>query len=160
MIAFAALLLLRLAHGDPPRGLAVLGNVMLTLLSLWAYLQFLPFFISWSGNLPPAVRWYAARSGEGWAAATWAFAILGGLPLLLTITWPAARREPRWLMTSAGLVLAGKLIEIGWFALPGEGASAVLGYACACMALATIAAATLRIAFAARLRARAPATRH
>ena len=156
-IAFAALLLLRLAAGTPPRRLWVLGGVLLTLMLLWAYLQFLPFFIVWSGNLPPGASWYLTRANPGWGAATIAFSVLGGVPLLLLIALPAARRDPRWLSALCVLVLAGKLIELAWFALPGCGLAGVLAYAGSCGALGLVAIGALRLAFKRRIGARLPA---
>ena len=121
--ALAAMILLRLAAG-PPEHPRVLGGLLLTLLLLWAYFQFMPFLIVWSGNLPDGVAWYAARDNSGWEAALALAASFGGVPLFALFA-PQARANPRALRWCAASVLAGKAIELAWFALPGRGLVAV-----------------------------------
>src|SRR5262249_78495 len=41
-----------------PDNLNDLGNLLLTLVMLWAYLAFAQFLIIWSGNLPEEIPWY------------------------------------------------------------------------------------------------------
>ena len=100
------MILLRLAAGRP-RHTGVLGGLLLTLLLLWAYFQFMPFLIVWSGNLPDGVGWYLARRSSGWVAAIVAAAVLGGVPLFALFA-PQVRQSPRWLGWCAMAVLAGK----------------------------------------------------
>ena len=139
--ALAVLILLRLASGSP-RNPGVLGGLLLTLLLLWAYFQFLPFFISWSGNLPPATGWYLARANVGWVIALSCAAALGGVPLFALLA-PEVRKSPRWLALLSFSVLLGKAIEFAWFALPGKGALAVLAYGLALAGLGGMAALAL-----------------
>jgi hypothetical protein len=139
--ALAAMILLRLAAG-PPRYTGVLGGLLLTLLLLWAYFQFMPFLIIWSGNLPESVAWYLARRGAGWVAAIATAGVLGGVPLFALFA-PQVRESPRWLGWCAASVLVGKAIEFAWLALPGRGGLAVLAWLAAlaghaCLALATL----------------------
>ncbi len=155
VLAFAALLLLRLSIGRPPAHAGVLGALLLTLLLLWAYLQFLPFFIIWSSNLPSNVRWFDSRSTLGWDAAEWAFGLLGGVPLLLLL-FAGFRKDPRRLRWLAASVLLGKLVEIAWFGLPQAGALSVLAYVLALAGLGALAAAALPLALRHRISARFP----
>jgi len=154
-IAFAALLLLRLSLGRAPFRPDVLGGVLLTLLLLWAYLQYLPFFIIWSGNLPSGVRWFEARSGLGWDAAEWSFGLLGGTPAVLLL-FARFRSDPHRLRALAASVLLGKLVEIAWFGLPGTAPQAVLAYVLALAGLGALAAAALPLALRTRIAARRP----
>lgn len=153
--AFSVLLAMRLSVGRPPMRPGVLGGLLLTLLLIWGYLQFMPFFIIWSGNLPPGVGWFADRSGFGWDAAEWAFGLLGGVPALLLL-FGRFRTDPRWLRLLALAVLLGKLIEMAWFTLPGRGALSVIVYAVALCGLGALAAAALPITLRTRIRARRP----
>jgi len=155
VIAFAALLLLRLSIGRTPFRPGVLGGVLLTLLLLWGYLQFMPFFIIWSGNLPPGVRWFEARSSLGWDAAEWSFGLLGGVPAVLLL-FARFRSDPRWLAALSASVLLGKLVEIAWFGLPGTTLQAVLAYLLALAGLGALAAAALPLALRTRIAARRP----
>lgn len=140
--AYAALLLLRLALGPPPERARLLGGLFLTLMLLWAYFQYMPYFIIWSGNLPDGVAWYAARSGGWWSAAIWTAAALGGVPIL-ALLFPAVRTNPRWLGRLAAITLAGKAIEIAWFALPSRGPLAVVAFALAVLGLCLLGLAWL-----------------
>jgi hypothetical protein len=139
--ALAAMILLRFA-GGAPRHPGVIGALLLTLLLLWAYFQFMPFLIIWSGNLPGGVGWYLARTGAGWVAALVAACLLGGVPLFALFA-PQVRESPRRLGLCAGAVLAGKAIEFAWLALPGRGALAVLAWLAALAGLGCLAVALL-----------------
>jgi hypothetical protein len=139
--ALAAMILLRLAAGAP-RHTGVLGGLLLTLLLLWAYFQFMPFLIVWSGNLPDGVGWYLARRSTGWVAMIVAASLLGGVPLFALFA-PQVRESPRWLGLCAASALAGKAIEFAWLALPGRGALAVLTWLLALAGLGCLAVAAL-----------------
>lgn len=156
-MAFAALLLLRLPLGRPPRRIGVLGALLLTMSLLWAYIQFLGFFINWSPGLPEGAAWYGARSGGGWSLVIALFGLLGGMPLLMLIL-PRFRRSRRWLMGSSGAILAGKLIEFGWLALPGRGGVGIAAFLLAAVGLGLLAMALLPLALRRRVIARQPGT--
>ncbi len=142
--AFAVMLSMRLAAGAP-RHPGVLGGLLLTLLLLWAYFQFMPFFVSWSGNLPSTAGWYLARATPGWNAALALAAALGGIPLFALFS-PEVRRSPAWLGRLARMVLAGKAIEFAWLAIPGRGTVAVVSFALSLAALACLMLVGLKIA--------------
>ena len=139
--ALAAMILLRLAAGGP-RHARVLGGLLLTLLLLWAYFQFMPFLIIWSGNLPDGVGWYLARRSPGWVGAIVAASVLGGAPLFALFA-PQVRTSPRRLGLCAAAVLAGKAIEFAWLALPGRGPFALLAWLLALIGLGSLVLATL-----------------
>ena len=139
--ALAAMILLRLAAGLPHHT-GVMGGMLLTLLLLWAYFQFMPFLIIWSGNLPDGVAWYLARAGTGWVTAFSVAAALGGIPLFALLA-PQVRQSPRWLGLCSAAVLAGKAIEFAWLALPGRSGLAVLAWLLALGGLGCLAVAAL-----------------
>lgn len=115
LTAFAVLLLARLAVAR--RSPDPFGALFLVLLLLWAYAAFMPFFISWSGNLPGPAAWYARRTTGAWAAAYPLVALLHAAPtfLLLFRRFRASRTA---LAAFAALVLAGKALETAWLVLP------------------------------------------
>src|SRR5438105_6805151 len=43
-----------------------LGNLLLTVTMLWAYLAFAQFLVIWSGDLPHEISWYLHRITDGW----------------------------------------------------------------------------------------------
>lgn len=151
-LGFATLLRFRLSTGRAPFRPGVLGALLLTLLLMWAYIQFLTFFISWSPGLPDGAAWYLRRTG-GWSVAAWAFGVLGGVPLLLLLL-ARARTNPLWLAWLCTAVIAGKAIEFGWFALPGTGVVGIAAYCLAIAAFALVTAIGLRLALRSRIAAR------
>ena len=153
-LAFAVLLRFRLAAGSAPYRPGVLGGLLLTLLLMWAYIQFLTFFISWSPGLPDSAAWYLRRTGA-WGGAAWAFGLLGGVPLLMLLL-TCFRSDPVWLGRLCLAVIAGKLIEFAWFALPGTGPVGVFAYVLTLAALSLLAATGLRSALRSRIAARMP----
>jgi hypothetical protein len=150
--ALATMILLRLAAGRP-RHPRVLGGLLLTVLLLWAYFQFMPFLIVWSGNLPDGVGWYALRESGGAVAALMVAALLGGVPLFALLA-PEVRHSSRWLGVCAASALVGKAVEFAWLALPGAGGLAVVAWLLALAGLSCLAlAAVLRAARMAEKRA-------
>lgn len=154
-LALAALMVLRLSIGRTPRRPGVLGGLLLTTLLMWAYIQFLTFFIIWSGNLPDGVAWFADRSTLASDISEWAFALLGGIPLLMLLL-KRFRANPRRLIALSIAVIAGKLIEFGWLALPARGTIAVIAYVLAVIGLGLGCAIGLRLALRRRIAARLP----
>jgi hypothetical protein len=151
-IAFCAVFLLRHAVGARPVRTGVLGALLLTLVLIWAYLNFMAYLIVWSGNLPPGVGWYKMRGGV-WAATLLLAAVLGGVPLLLLLfSW--FRSSPRRLAWIVRAVLAGKLIELLWFAVPPQGLAAELVGAGAIVGIGCLYGGLLPLAFKWRLRRR------
>jgi len=117
LTGFAAALALALADGAPLARPGVMGGLLLTLLLLWAYFAFMPFFIIWSGNAPSGAAWYLRRSRGVWAALAWTTAACRFGPLFLLL-FDAVRRSRRWLLALALVVLAGDLPEVAWLVLP------------------------------------------
>ncbi len=154
-LALAALIVLRLSIGRTPRRPGVIGGLLLTTLLMWAYIQFLTFFIIWSGNLPDGVAWFADRSTRVSDIAEWTFALLGGIPLLMLLL-ERFRANPRWLVRLAIAIIAGKLVEFGWLTLPTRGTIAVIAYALAVIGLGLICAVGLRLGLRRRIGQRLP----
>ena len=146
--ALCAMILLRLAAGTP-RHTGVIGALLVTLLLMWAYFQFMPFLIVWSGNIPDSVHWYADRAAPGWQILIAVASLLGGVPMLALFA-PQVRNSPRWVGRCAAAALGGRVMEFGWLALPGLAWLAVMAWLVALAGLGCLAAAA--ILRAARLR--------
>lgn len=138
VIGFAALLLLRLT-GRPAARPRVLGGLFLTLMLLWIYFQFMPYFIIWSGNLPEPVGWYLVRGQAPWPLFLLLSALIGGATIV-ALLFSVFRASSRWLLILAAATLGGKVLEVAWFALPGRGGIATLVYLAAVLGLASIGA--------------------
>jgi hypothetical protein len=58
---------LQFHHSDKTPSVFVdLGNLMLMSVLFWGYMQFMQYLITWSGQLPREIHWYAIRSENGW----------------------------------------------------------------------------------------------
>jgi hypothetical protein len=83
--------------GEPPddEKLRSLGRLLLALLILWAYLDFMQLLIVWQSDLPNEASWYISRSTGGWGIA--AALVAGGhfvLPFFALLS-PKVQRSRR-----------------------------------------------------------------
>jgi hypothetical protein len=104
------------ADAERPRVRDVMGGVLFTAAALWAYVGFMQFFITWSGDLPGGVDWHLRRGGA-WATLAWAAIALktaGFAPLI----FGHVRRTPKYLRVCALLLAAGAVPEMAWLVLP------------------------------------------
>ena len=101
-----------------PAHLHDLGKMLFAFVMVWSYVSFSQYLIVWSGNLPEEIPWYLARFRGGWG---WVgFLVLIGqflLPFLLLLS-RTANRNPRILITAAGLVVAVRFVDVLWLILP------------------------------------------
>ncbi|MBV8590475.1 MAG: hypothetical protein JO212_10530, partial [Acetobacteraceae bacterium] len=118
-----------------------LAQLLLGLLALWAYLEFMQILIIWQGNLPNEIYWYLIRSVGLWA---W----LAGLITLGHFMVPFfALLRQRWrrsravLVTVAGLIVAMEIVRNWWLVIPEAGRGIRLVDAAAVLALGGISAA-------------------
>ena len=96
-----------------------LGNLMLTMLLLWAYLTFSQFLIIWMGNMPDEISWYLAGIRHG--GAFMPFVLIFGhflIPffLLLRRSW---KSRPMFLAGVGIWIIIMKFFDIGWMVFPG-----------------------------------------
>jgi hypothetical protein len=95
-----------------------LGNLLLALLMLWAYMAFSQFFIIWSGNLPEEIIWYLPRLKNGWEFLGAILAIGHfGLPFLLLLNRTLKRSIPL-LAKVAAWILVMRFVDTSWTVLP------------------------------------------
>jgi hypothetical protein len=122
--AFVMLLLAWLA-GRPPLSNLVslevlndLGNLLLTLLVIWAYMVWFQFMLIWIANLPTDVIWYVPRSRGGWEWVAWALFVLHfAIPFLLLLM-RSVKRDPPSLAMTAGLILFMQLVFMYYQVMP------------------------------------------
>lgn len=137
--ALAFLIVLRGEIGDGTLGESErqdshdLGNLLLAFNFVWMYLAFSQFLITWSGDLPHEVEWYADRSGPATGMITIVLIVLHfALPFGLLLS-RAIKRDPRRLAAVALLILMMRFVAIGWTIIPAaDGApawSALLAFA-------------------------------
>jgi hypothetical protein len=123
-LAFVVIVADRLVEQEPLSQVADrdrfhdLGNLLLALVMLWAYLGFSQFLIVWAENLREEIPWYLSRMTGGWqAVALLLIAFQFALPFLLLLSRSAKRRS-RVLAGVALLILAMHWVDIFWLVAP------------------------------------------
>ena len=124
----------------PPEVRRVLGRLLLALVVLWAYLDFMQFLIIWNSNLPDEAVWYVVRLRGAWTTLAIGVAALHfGLPLFALI-WPAVQRSRRGIAVIAALLVAIEIPRAWWLVIPASGRGIAWADAAAMLALAGLAA--------------------
>jgi hypothetical protein len=122
--AFAVLVTTKLAEHSPqseyatPRVLNDLGNLMLTFTMFWAYVSFSQFLLIWSGNLPEEITWYKARFEGGWSGVALSLVVFQFVVPFMLLLSKDVKRNPRFLVATALLVLLMRLIDALWTIAP------------------------------------------
>jgi hypothetical protein len=101
--------------------LEVLGELLMALVILRVYLDFVQFLIIWQSNLPSEAQWYLPRTTGGWGAAAWLAALCHFvLPFLLLLSRRV--RRSRWgIAAVAGVLAFGTVVRSWWLVLPASG---------------------------------------
>jgi len=95
-----------------------LGNLMLTFVMLWAYLQFSQFLIIWQGNLKDEIPWYKTRVFGGWAPFAITLLILHfAVPFGLLLQRPVKRRLNALSKVTLALIFLSAL-DVYWMVIP------------------------------------------
>jgi hypothetical protein len=98
--------------------LADIGKLMLALVVLWTYLDFMQLLIVWSSDLQDESPWYIARSSHGWGAAAVAIGVCHfGLPFFLLLSG-RLQRSRAVVMFVAALLIAIEIVRGWWLVLP------------------------------------------
>ncbi len=95
-----------------------LGNLLLALVLVWAYLALMQFLIMWIEDLPDEVAWLLLRSRTSWSVLT-GFLVFTHfvLPFLLLLS-RGAKRAPAVLAGVGALVLLACLADSFWLVVP------------------------------------------
>ena len=95
-----------------------LGNLLLALVMLWAYLGFSQFMIIWMENLREEIPWVLRRTAGGWKFIVLLLvACQFALPFLLLLC-RATKRHARLLAAVALLIIFMHWIEVHWLVAP------------------------------------------
>lgn len=143
LLALALAIVLGLSDpaGAPRQG--ILGGLLLTVLILWGYFSFMPFFIIWSADVPAGAVWYLRRGQGVWGDTAWLVAGARFAPAFLLL-FRTVRNTRRWLLWTAAAVVAGTVPEVAWLVLPSPpGGAAADGLTGALFLLAVVGVALL-----------------
>ncbi|MEO8216011.1 MAG: hypothetical protein ABI718_02905, partial [Acidobacteriota bacterium] len=95
-----------------------LGNLLLAMTMLWAYLSFSQFLLIWSGNLREEVTFYVPRMQGAWGFVSLVLVIFHFfLPFFLLLMRPIKDR-PKTIIMVASLVLLMHLVDLTWIVVP------------------------------------------
>ncbi len=95
-----------------------LGNLLLAMVVLWAYLSFMQYLIIWYGNIPEEIHWYLHRTRGGWEY--FAYALMAfhfGVPFFLLLL-RRSKRKASILFRIALLVLIMRAVDYFWLVMP------------------------------------------
>jgi hypothetical protein len=105
----------------PPELSAVLGKLLLGIVLLWAYLDFMQLLIVWESDLPTDASWYLLRRSGGWGI-TAAFITVGHFVLpWCALIWPQVRRSRRSVAAVSGLLALTAIVRHWWIVVPASG---------------------------------------
>lgn len=107
---------LRAASG--PETFHHLGNLLLALTMMWAYLAFSQLLIIWSGDLPREISWYIHRSAGHWGFVEFfLFAFHFAIPFALLLSRRNKQRVTN-LAVVAAMILVAHVIDVWWLITP------------------------------------------
>jgi hypothetical protein len=98
--------------------LATLGKLLLGLVLLWAYLDFMQLLIVWQSDLATEAPWYLARSAGSWGVV--AVLVSAGhfaLPFCALI-WPQVRRSRPGIVFVTTLLILSEVLHNWWLVIP------------------------------------------
>lgn len=94
------------------------GNLMLALVMLWAYMSFAQLLLVWSGNLPEEIVWYLKRSQFGWQYVAIFLAVFYFAAPFSLLLSRALKRDPARLRMLALVVIAVSAVHFFWLITP------------------------------------------
>jgi hypothetical protein len=123
-LSFAIVVAYFLRHREPLSRLAEpdrfhdLGNLLLALVMLWAYLGFSQFLVIWSENLSEEIPWYVRRITGGWEIVAVALIVFQfALPFALLLS-RSTKRKAQVLCAVALLILVMRWVDLLWLIAP------------------------------------------
>jgi hypothetical protein len=125
----------------------VLGRLLLALVVLWAYLDFMQFLIVWNSNLPDEAGWYVHRLEGGWAPLAIGIAVLHFVLPLFALLSPAVQRSRTAVGAIAAVLVVLEIPRAWWIVIPASGRGIGWADATAMLALLGFAAGLALRAF-------------
>jgi hypothetical protein len=102
----------------PPKRFIDLGNMMLAMVLLWAYLSFSQLLIIWSGNLKNEIPWYKERVFGPWAPVSAILLIFHFFVPFFLLLQRKVKRRLHVLARVAALMFVVVLVDIYWIVVP------------------------------------------
>jgi hypothetical protein len=97
-----------------PKHFVDLGNMLLMLVILWAYMNFAQFLIIWTGNEQTDIGWYVQRTYRGWRVVAGILIFVHFvIPLLLLLQRPLKANLDR-LGALCAVLFALRILDLYW----------------------------------------------
>jgi hypothetical protein len=142
LLALSISLLAAVFRAPPDKELlSTLGKLLLALVLLWAYLDFMQFLIVWESDLATEAPWYLLRSKSGWGTAAAVVSVGHFLLPFLALIWAPVRRSPLGIGIIAALLVLGEVIRTWWLVVPASNSGLGLVDVTAMLGLLGVAAA-------------------
>lgn len=95
-----------------------LGNLLLMLVVLYAYMGFAQFLIIWNGNLPVEITWYLHRQEGAWKVIVVLLMLFQFAAPFLALLFRTIKRSVAGLLSITLIVLASRVLDAAWFVMP------------------------------------------
>jgi hypothetical protein len=97
-----------------PKDFHDLGNLLLTFVVLWAYVEVSQLIITWSGNLPKEILWYLHRTEGNWAWLTLAIILFHFAVPFSILLGRSNKLQGRRLGSVAAFIVVMHLLDNYW----------------------------------------------
>ena len=94
------------------------GNLMLTLVMLWAYFAFSQWLIIWAGNLPEEISWFTRRLHGGWQYVGLLLALFHFVVPFLFLLARGFKRKLQDLVWLAVFLMFMRFVDLFWYIEP------------------------------------------
>lgn len=106
-------------EGVPNKFFRDLGNFMLAMVMLWAYMTFSQYLIIYSGNLAEEVPWYLNRAQGGWGILSLGLIVVHfALPFAILIVGSRIKKSPQALGKVALFIVFMRFLDLFWWVVP------------------------------------------
>jgi hypothetical protein len=105
-------------RGTPPELFKDLGNLLLVLVLIWAYLAFMQYLTIWIADLPAETAWYIPRTLTSWRVVAWFLITFHFLIPFAVLLSRHAKEQRRVLAGVAALLLIAHLVDALWLVVP------------------------------------------
>ncbi|MGA2090156.1 MAG: hypothetical protein ABSH12_01685 [Endomicrobiales bacterium] len=91
-----------------------IGNIILTMLILWAYMSFSQFLLIWMANKPDEISWYLGLTQNGWRAMPLFVIIVNFFVPFFLLLNRSLKSSPTFLAILAAGIMLTRIVEMGW----------------------------------------------
>jgi hypothetical protein len=96
-----------------------LGNLMLAMVMLWAYMSFSQYLIIYSANIAEETTWYVARAQSGWGVISLSLMVVHfALPFVVLLIGSPIKKNPRMLGRVALFIALMRFLDLFWWVAP------------------------------------------